>query len=85
MKSADSCKIQGIIYKFYAQKSPRTQRGQVLILYNRIRNNGFAEPHNAQEAKLLAPVIFIFTLFTFIDLRFLYATKLFDNSKISIG
>jgi hypothetical protein len=36
------------------------QRGQVFILDNRIGNNGLSEPQNAQDAKLLAPVIFMF-------------------------
>jgi hypothetical protein len=38
------------------------QRGQVFILDNRIGNNGLSEPQNAQDAKLLAPVIFMLSL-----------------------
>jgi hypothetical protein len=43
----------------YATKSKGKQWGQVFILDNRIGNNGFSEPQNAQDARLLAPVIFM--------------------------
>jgi len=46
----------------YATKSKniwRKQWGQVFILDNRIGNNGLSEPQNAQDAKLLAPLIFM--------------------------
>ncbi len=38
------------------------QRGQVFILDNRIGNNGLSEPQNAQDAKLLAFVIFMLAI-----------------------
>jgi hypothetical protein len=42
-------------------KTVRSKRwGQVFILDNRIGNNVLSEPQNAQDAKLLAPVIFMF-------------------------
>jgi hypothetical protein len=40
-------------------RKERKQRGQVFILDNGIGNNGLSEPQNAQDANLLAPVIFM--------------------------
>jgi hypothetical protein len=74
MPSADFCRV--IVFPYgsispHGQRSrspgvsthlsahERKQRGQVFIL-DRIENNGFAEPQNAQDAKQRAPVIFMY-------------------------